>query len=48
MEQVIFRMNKNDKKKLKVKLALNGISLQDYLIQLIKLDQEKDLIKSIS
>lgn len=48
MEQVIFRMSKNDKKELKADLAHKGLSFQNYIIQLIKLDREKDLIKPIS
>ena len=48
MEQVIFRMNEDDKKKLKADLAHKGLSFQNYIIQLIKLDQEKDLLESNS
>lgn len=48
MEQVIFRMAKNEKKDLKIVATKKGFSLQDYITELIKLDREKDLIKSIS
>lgn len=49
MEQVLFRMSKNDKREMKVRVINLGFSsIQDYLIHLIKLDQEKGLIKPIS
>ena len=48
MKDVIFRLNSEDKKQLKARVALLGFSIQDYLTALVKLDQEKNLIKSIS
>ena len=46
MEQVLFRMEKSEKRKLKIRyINLGFSSLQDYLINLIKLDQEKGLLK---
>lgn len=49
MEQVLFRMDKSEKRKMKVRVINLGFSsVQDYLINLIKLDQEKGLMKPIS
>ena len=46
MEQVLFRMDKSDKRKMKVRVINLGFSsIQDYLTSLIKLDQEKGLMK---
>ena len=49
MEQVLFRMDKSDKKNLKIRyINLGFSSMQDYLNRLIKLDLEKGLLKPIS
>ncbi len=46
LDKVLFRMDKAEKKKLKIRIInLNIPSIQDYLNRLIKLDEEKGLIK---
>lgn len=46
MEDVIFRLPKNEKRDMKIKVALLGFSIQDYLHELVKLDKKRNLIKA--
>lgn len=49
MKQVLFRMDKNDKKEMQIRIINLGFpSIQDYLTSLIKLDLEKDILKPFS
>ena len=45
MEQVLFRIDGQEKKELKARSALLGLSIQDYLTVLVNLDKEKNLVK---
>ena len=45
MEQVLFRIESQEKKELKARSALLGLSIQDYLTALVNLDKEQNLVK---
>lgn len=45
MEQVLFRLPTQEKKELKARAALLGLSIQEHLTNLVHLDKEKNLVK---